>query len=68
MWATLWRPLSSPPSVLTTVDENKDLEAYIYVPTERSAQVKQGLDVELMDNSGKLLEKDEDRFSFARGG
>ena len=26
-------------------------------PTERSGQVKQGLDVELMDNSGKLLEK-----------
>lgn len=50
-------PMNSPPSVLTTVDEFKDLEAYIYVPTERSGQVKQGLDVELMDNSGKLLEK-----------
>jgi multidrug efflux pump subunit AcrA (membrane-fusion protein) len=42
--------------VLTTVDENKDLEAYIYIPTERSGQVKQGLDVELTDNNGKLLE------------
>jgi RND family efflux transporter MFP subunit len=50
-------PMNSPPSVLTTVDEAKDLEAYIYVPTERSSQVRQGLDVELMDNSGKLLEK-----------
>jgi RND family efflux transporter MFP subunit len=50
-------PLSSPPSVLTTVDENKDLEAYIYVPTERSGQVRKGLAVELIDNSGKLLEK-----------
>jgi RND family efflux transporter MFP subunit len=50
-------PMNSPPSVLTTVDEYKDLEAYIYVPTERSGQVRQGLDVELMDNSGKLLEK-----------
>lgn len=50
-------PLNSPPSVLTTVDENNNLEAYIYIPTERSAQVKQGLDVELTDNSGKLLEK-----------
>jgi multidrug efflux pump subunit AcrA (membrane-fusion protein) len=39
------------------VDEIRDLEAYIYVPTERSSQVRQGLDVELMDNSGKLLEK-----------
>jgi RND family efflux transporter MFP subunit len=50
-------PTNSPASVLTTVDESRDLEAYIYVPTERSSQVRQGLDVELMDNSGKLLEK-----------
>lgn len=50
-------PLSSPPSVLTTIDENKDLEAYIYVPTERSGQVRMGQDVELLDNNGKLLEK-----------
>jgi len=50
-------PSSSPPTILTTVDENKDLEAYIYVPTERAGQVRQGLDVELMDNGGKLLEK-----------
>jgi RND family efflux transporter MFP subunit len=50
-------PSSSPATVLTTVDENKDLEAYIYIPTERSGQVRQGLDVELMDNAGKLLEK-----------
>jgi RND family efflux transporter MFP subunit len=44
-------------TMLTTVDENKDLEAYIYVPTERNAQVRQGLEVDLMDNAGKLLEK-----------
>jgi len=50
-------PLNSPPNVLTTVDENKDLEAYIYVPTERAGQVRQGLEVDLMDTSGKLLEK-----------
>ena len=30
-------PSSSPATVLTTVDENKDLEAYIYIPTERSS-------------------------------
>jgi RND family efflux transporter MFP subunit len=47
----------APATMLTTVDENKDLEAYIYVPTERTGQVRQGLAVELMDNSGKLLEK-----------
>jgi RND family efflux transporter MFP subunit len=50
-------PLNSPATVLTTVDENKDLEAYIYVPTERAAQARLGLEVDLMDNSGKLLEK-----------
>jgi RND family efflux transporter MFP subunit len=44
-------------SMLTTVDEGKDLEAYIYVPTERASQVKMGLDVDLMDNNGNLLEK-----------
>jgi len=44
-------------TVLTTVDENKDLEAYIYIPTERTAEVRLGLGVELYDTSGKLLEK-----------
>lgn len=47
----------SPSTVLTTVDEHKDFEAYIYVPTERSSQVKMGLNVDLMDNSNKLLEQ-----------
>jgi RND family efflux transporter MFP subunit len=50
-------PSSSPATVLTTVDENKDLEAYIYIPTERSGQVRQGLAVDLLDTNGKLLEK-----------
>ena len=47
----------SPTTVLTTVDENKDLEAYIYVPTERASQVRMGLEVDLLDTSGKMLEK-----------
>ena len=42
---------------LTTVDEGGDLEAYIYIPTERAADVHAGLDVELYDTSGNLLEK-----------
>ena len=50
-------PANSSAAALTTVDENKDLEAYIYVPTERSGQVRQGLEVDLMDTNGKLLEK-----------
>ena len=50
-------PMNSPATVLTTVDENKDLEAYIYIPSERASQVRQGLEVELTDNAGKLIEK-----------
>jgi len=42
---------------LTTVDEGKDLESYIYVPTERAGQIRMGLNVDLLDNSGSLLEK-----------
>jgi RND family efflux transporter MFP subunit len=44
-------------TVLTTLDQNKDLEAYIYVPTERSSEARRGLGVELYDTGGKLLEK-----------
>jgi len=44
-------------TMLTTVDENKDLEAYIYVPTERAAQVRMGLEVDLTDTGGNVLEK-----------
>ena len=42
-------------TVLTTIDEDKDLEAYIYVPTERAAQVRNGLGVDLLDVSGNVL-------------
>jgi RND family efflux transporter MFP subunit len=42
-------------TVLTTVDENKDLEAYIYIPTDRGAQVRTGLGVDLLDESGAVL-------------
>ena len=48
---------ASTTTVLTTVDQNKDLEAYIYLPTERAGEVKLGLPVELTDNAGNLLEK-----------
>jgi RND family efflux transporter MFP subunit len=44
-------------TLLTTVDENADFEAYIYVPTERSSMVRLGLPVEILDNSGNLLIK-----------
>jgi RND family efflux transporter MFP subunit len=44
-------------TMLTTLDEKKDLEAYIYVPTERAAQVRMGLQVDVLDTTGKMLEK-----------
>jgi RND family efflux transporter MFP subunit len=50
-------PSLSPAAVLTTVDENNHLEAYIYIPTERASEIRMGLGVDLTDNNGKLLEK-----------
>jgi len=47
----------SPTTLLTTVDENADLEAYIYLPTDRAAQVRNGLAVDLLDESGTVLAK-----------
>lgn len=47
----------SPTTLLTTVDENAGLEAYIYIPTERAGLVRVGLPVELLDTSGKVLAK-----------
>lgn len=46
----------SPQTLLTTVDENADLEAYIYVPTERSANIRMGLPVQIVSNSGEPIE------------
>ncbi len=43
-------------TMLTTVDENKDLEAYIYIPTERAAQVRNGLGVQILDNNANPVE------------
>jgi RND family efflux transporter MFP subunit len=47
----------SPTTLLTTVDENADLEAYIYIPTERATLVRQGLPVEILDTAGKVIVK-----------
>ena len=40
---------------LTTVDCPGTLEAYIYVPVEKSSQLRMGLPVEIIDASGKTL-------------
>ena len=42
-------------SLLTTVDEPGALEAYIYVPVERSKGLKLGLPVKLLTESGDFL-------------
>lgn len=44
-------------TILTTLDENNDLEAYVYVPTERVSQLRPGLEVDIIDTAGKPLEK-----------
>ncbi len=45
----------SPTTLLTTVDEPRDLEAYIYLPTDRAADARNGLSVDLLNNDGKLV-------------
>ena len=46
----------SPQTLLTTVDENAQLEAYIYIPTERAADIRMGLPVQIVTSSGEPLE------------
>jgi RND family efflux transporter MFP subunit len=46
----------SPQTLLTTVDENADLEAYIYIPTEKAASIRMGLPVQIVTSSGELIE------------
>jgi len=45
------------PTMLTTVDEFKNLETYVYIPTERANEIRSGLEVDVEDTSGKLLQK-----------
>jgi RND family efflux transporter MFP subunit len=42
-------------TVLTTVDKPGSLEAYIYVPVERSGQLKIGLPVQIVDGTGAAV-------------
>src|SRR5215469_1187411 len=43
-------------SLLTTVDENAELEAYIYIPTERAADIRMGLPVQIVKSGGESVE------------
>jgi RND family efflux transporter MFP subunit len=47
----------SPTTLLTTVDKNTDLEAYIYIPTERASEIRMGLPVQVVSSTGELIEK-----------
>ena len=40
---------------LTTVDQPGSLEAYVYVPIERSSQLKMNLPVQIVDSNGNVL-------------
>ncbi len=46
----------SPQTLLTTVDENAELEAYVYIPTEQSGNIRMGLPVQIVTSSGALIE------------
>jgi RND family efflux transporter MFP subunit len=43
-------------TLLTTVDENQELEAYIYIPTEQAGEIRMGLPVQIVTSSGDLIE------------
>jgi RND family efflux transporter MFP subunit len=47
--------LVTPQSLLTTLDENQILEAYVDVPLERAAGATLGTPVEIVDETGKVL-------------
>jgi RND family efflux transporter MFP subunit len=49
-------------TVLTTIDKPGSLEVYVYVPAERSAQLKAGMPVEILDGAGNVVA--DSRISF----
>ena len=42
-------------TMLTTVDQPGSLEAYVYIPVERSTQLKMNMPVQIVDGSGGVL-------------
>jgi RND family efflux transporter MFP subunit len=42
-------------TIITTIDDKSSLEAYIQVPLDRSADLKPGLPVLLLDSDGKVI-------------
>jgi RND family efflux transporter MFP subunit len=45
----------TPSSMITTIDQPEGLEAYVYVPLERAADLRPGLLVELLDPDGNVI-------------
>lgn len=43
-------------TLLTTVDENEELEAYVYIPTERAGDIRMDLPVQIVTSNGELIE------------
>lgn len=44
-----------PSTALTTIDQSRPLEVYVYIPADQSVNLKVGLNVELLDANGKQL-------------
>jgi RND family efflux transporter MFP subunit len=44
-------------TLLTTIDENAELEAYVYIPTEQAGSIRMNLPVEIVTSRGELIEK-----------
>lgn len=42
-------------TMLTTLDHGGELEAYIYIPSEKSADVRMGMPIDILDDTGKPL-------------
>lgn len=49
-------------TMLTTVDKPGSLEAYVYIPVERSSQLKMNMPVQIVDGAGKVMA--DSRISF----
>jgi len=56
----------APQTLLTTLDDNQGLEAYVDVPVERATSLKVGMPVEMIDSAGKVLAESEVSFVSPR--
>ena len=56
----------APQTLLTTVDENAELEVYIFIPTEHAADIRMGLPVQIVTSTGDLIESTKINFISAQ--